>query len=64
MKPFTKIAAIFFGLFALLHVARLYFGWEVLVNQHMVPVKASILVAVVAAVLAWGLWRESRLKKE
>jgi hypothetical protein len=60
MKLFTKIAAIFFSLFALLHAARLYFGWEVVMNHHVVPVKASIVVAVIAALMAWGLWRESK----
>jgi len=60
MKPFTKIAATLFSLGVLFHAARLYFGWEVVVDQHVVPVKASIAFVVVAAIMAWGLWREAR----
>ena len=60
MKPFTKIAATLFSLGALLHAARLYFGWEIKVHDFEVPVRASIVFLVIAAVMAWGLWKEAR----
>jgi len=60
MKPFTKIAATLFSVGALIHAARLYFGWEVKVDDFVIPVKASILFLVIGAVMAWGLWREAR----
>jgi len=60
MKPFTKIAATLFTLGALIHAARLYFGWEIKVHDVEIPVKASILFLVLGVVMAWGLWRESR----
>jgi hypothetical protein len=60
MKPFTKIAATLFTLGALIHAARLYFGWVVQVGDHVVPINASILFVVLGAVMAWGLWKEAR----
>ena len=60
MKIFTKIAAVFFTVFAVVHILRLVEGWPVQVGGIVVPLGASYVIAGVAAVMAWGLWRESR----
>jgi len=60
MKPFTAIAAIFFALVALLHIARLVKGWEVVVDGVTIPMWVSPLGIVIAGGLAFLLWREAR----
>lgn len=59
MKRFTSITVVFLGLLALLQLARLMLGWEVVVNGVDIPVWASAIAAVIAAGLALMLWRES-----
>ena len=63
MKPFTNIAVFIFGLVALLHLLRLFFGWEVIFNGMVIPMWVSILGLIVAGGLAVLLWRESRQAK-
>lgn len=60
MKPFTTIAAVIFAVVAVVHVVRLYFGWEVTVHGVAIPTWASWLGLVIAAGLAVMLWREAR----
>lgn len=62
MKPFTKIAIVVFSLVAILHLLRLIFGWEVIVIGMIVPVWFSAAGFVIAAGLAFLLWRETRGK--
>jgi len=59
MKPFTNIAVIVFSLIAFMHLLRLFFSWEVTVNGMIVPLWVSIPGFVIAAGLAFMLWRES-----
>ena len=59
-KPFTLIAAILFGLAALLHLYRLVTHFQVIIGSHTMSQTLSIVAIVVAAVLSWGLFRESR----
>jgi chromate transport protein ChrA len=59
-KPFTLIAAILFALAALLHVYRLFTHFQVVAGSHDIPQWASIVAIVVAGILAYGLFRESR----
>ena len=59
MKPFTFCAVIVMALVALVHVVRFVLGWPVMVNGVQIPVWLSALSAVVAALLAVMLWRES-----
>ena len=63
MKPFTTIAIFIFTLIALLHILRLFFGWEVIVNQIVIPIWASVLGLIIAGGLAIMLWLESRQRK-
>ncbi len=60
MKPFTLIAALVFGLVALLQMLRLFLGWPVVVNGFAIPLWASAVACLVAAVLAVMVWREAR----
>jgi hypothetical protein len=59
-KPFTTIAVGVFALMALVHIFRLAFGWEVMIQGSVVPMWVSVLGAVIASGLAVMLWRESR----
>ena len=60
MKPFTAIAIFIFELIVLLHILRLFFGWEVIVNVFVIPMWASVIGLISAGGLALMLWYESR----
>lgn len=60
MKPFTTIAVIVFSLVAVLQLLRVALGWEITVNGAHVPLWASVIAGLVAALLAFSLWRETR----
>ena len=59
-RPFTTIAAILFALAALVHVVRLFTDFQVIIGSHTIPMWCSYVAIVVAAFLAWGLYRESK----
>lgn len=59
-KPFTLIAAVIFGLMALLHVYRLFTHFQVIVGSHTIPQGVSWIALVVTAGLSWMLLREAR----
>ncbi len=61
MKPFTTIAVFVFALVALLQVLRVALGWDVIVNGIHIPPWASVIAIVVAATLAFKVWREMRV---
>jgi hypothetical protein len=58
MKPFTSLAIVVLALLALLQLARVLFGWPIVVNGFAVPIWASAVVAVIAGGLALMLHRE------
>lgn len=67
MKPFTTVAIVVFALVAALHVTRIVMGWKVIIGESVVaiagtaiPMWVSYLGAIIPAVLAVMLWRESR----
>jgi membrane associated rhomboid family serine protease len=60
-KPFTTIAAILFALIAVLHVVRIVFAWEITISDARVPMWASVVGAIIAAVLAVMVKREVRV---
>ena len=60
MKLFTTVAIVVFSLVALLQLLRVALGWEVTVNGIFIPFWASVIACVVAATLAFTLWRETR----
>lgn len=59
-RPFTLIAAILFALAALLHVYRIFTHFQIMAGSHVAPDWISYVAIVVGAVMAWGLYRESR----
>ena len=60
-RPFTTIAAILFALLALLHLYRVAMShFTVVIGTHTISDTMSIVAIVVAAILSWGLFRESR----
>jgi len=58
-KPFTTATILLLGLMALLHLVRLLMGWEVTLNGAVIPMWVSAIGAIVAAVLAVMIKRES-----
>lgn len=60
MKPFSLIAALVLGLVALLQLLRVILGWSVVVDGLAIPLWASAVACLVAAVLAAMVWREAR----
>jgi len=63
MKPFITIAIVIFSLVAVLHVLRLIFGWQAVINGLVIPMWASVVGLIIAGGLAIMLWRESRPQK-
>jgi hypothetical protein len=59
MKPFTTIAVVVFSLVAVLQLLRVASGWEITVNGVLIPLWASVIAFLVAAILAFSLWREA-----
>jgi hypothetical protein len=60
MRPFTKLAALLFGIVALAHIYRIVRPFEVTIAGQAVAQWASVVGVVVAGGLALMLWRESR----
>jgi hypothetical protein len=60
MKPFTRMAVVVFSLVALLQLIRVALGWDVTVGGILIPSWASVVACVVAATLAFMVWRETR----
>ncbi len=58
-KPFSTIASLVLAILAVGHVLRLVFALEVKVGGMIVPLGVSIPVVVIAAGLAFLVWRES-----
>ena len=61
MKPFTTAALFILALVAIVHALRVLMGWSVTVNGSDVPMWVSVVAFVIAAGLAVGLWRETRV---
>jgi hypothetical protein len=60
VKPFTTISIIVFSIIAFIHLLRLFFGWEVIINGMIIPIWISVPGFLIAAGLALMLWIESR----
>lgn len=60
MKPFTTIAALLFGIIAVLHAYRLAVGIPIMIHNEPVAQWVSWIGVIVAAVLSYGLFREAR----
>ena len=60
MKPFTIISALLLLLIAAAHVYRAYYGIDVLVAHHAIPIVASWIAAAVCAILGIMLFVERK----
>jgi hypothetical protein len=58
-RPFTLIAAIIFGLMALVHVYRIMTHFQVTVGTHEIAQGVSWVALVVTGALSIGLFREA-----
>jgi hypothetical protein len=64
-RTFSLITAILFLLIALLHAVRLLFGWHVMVENVVVPVRVSWIGLAIAGYLAYqGLRLGKRMRTE
>jgi hypothetical protein len=52
-KTFTIIVSVIFGLVALLHVLRIFFGWSAVIGGWTVPMWLSWIGLVVAGGLSY-----------
>jgi len=52
-KIFSLVAGLIFLLIAVMHVLRLAFTWEVVLNGWSVPMWVSVVAIVIAAYLAF-----------
>ena len=62
MNPGSLFAIVLLAAFAIAHLLRLFFGWQVTVADAVIPMWASGVAFVVAAVAAVLLWKDSRPK--
>lgn len=60
MKPAATVVIIFLLLLALVHLFRLVYGVEMIVNGQVVPVWFSLPPVILTSLLAWFLWREQK----
>ncbi len=59
-RSFAQLAAAIFTIVALMHIARLLTGWPVTIGTLSIPLWASWVGVVVAALLAWLGFKASR----
>ena len=60
MKPFTKIASIFLIIISILHILRIVFDVEIVINNWSVPFWINGVLAIITAFLAVMLLKENR----
>jgi uncharacterized SAM-binding protein YcdF (DUF218 family) len=63
MKLFTNFAIAIFILIAVMHLLWLVFGWEVTINDLVIPMWVSVMGLFIAGALAYFLWREAYKSK-
>lgn len=59
MKPASTLAIMVFTVVAVVHLHRLIYHWEVLIDGKVMPLWTSGVGVVVAVALALLLWKES-----
>ncbi|HZN68455.1 MAG TPA: hypothetical protein VFB66_24430 [Tepidisphaeraceae bacterium] len=62
MRPLSRLAALFFAAFGVVHLLRVIQGWEAVVGGTAIPMWVSYLAIAVCALLALGVWREAGKK--
>jgi hypothetical protein len=65
MRRYATVSGVFFGLLAIVQLARLLFRWPVHVASMSVPLWASALAVVIAGALAtWAFRTSSTLRPD
>ena len=64
MKPFSTIAVVIFSIISLAHRLRLFFGWEVIVNDFIFPQWVSVPAFVILGAPVFILWREAQERNQ
>lgn len=59
-KDFFNIAAIIFTAAALLHLIRFFRSWDLTISNFEMPLWASLVIGIVAAVMAFNGWQMGR----
>ena len=59
-RPFTWIAAAIFAVMAIVHIIRVFTGFQVVIGTHAMPLWLTYVAIVVTAFLSWMLCREAR----
>lgn len=59
MKSFTKIGSLLFGLVAILHLLRVIFTLEVIIDNTYIPMWISVIGFIILSILCVGLWKEA-----
>ena len=59
-RNFCLLAAVIFGIIAILQLARALSGWPVTIGDNTIPGWLSWIAAIVAAGLAWLGYQSSR----
>lgn len=50
---FVKVAGVLFLLIAVVHLARLLYGWEAMIGGAVIPMTASWVAVIVSGYLAY-----------
>ncbi|HEY4519657.1 MAG TPA: hypothetical protein VJH33_01305 [Candidatus Paceibacterota bacterium] len=56
-KTFFLVSAVIFGLVALVHLARVFWGWDASIGGWYVPTWASWLAILVGGFMSWHAWQ-------
>jgi len=59
-KDFFNLSAIIFGFAGALHLVRFFKSWDLTIDTFQVPLWVSLVVGVVAAVMAFNAWQMGR----
>ena len=59
-RPAPMIAALIFFAMALIHVYRLFTGFQIVIGSHAIPMWVSYLGVLVPGLLGYLLLRENR----
>ncbi|HYM65235.1 MAG TPA: hypothetical protein VES68_02015 [Candidatus Sulfotelmatobacter sp.] len=57
MKMFHKVAGTVFAITALGHLARVLFGWDVVIGTYSIPSWLSLVGAVIAGFLSYTAFK-------
>jgi hypothetical protein len=59
-ETYSRLAGLIFAIIAVLQLARALSGWPLTVGTTSIPVWASWVACIVAAILAWAGYDASR----